>query len=84
MVDGWLNLVKFVTSQFGLPGSLAVGIAGYLIYLLQKERESHELTRQKVLEAAEKRVELSKITTEAVLELRQSLQAVAAILGKTK
>lgn len=82
MVDGWLNLVKFITSQFGLPGSLAVGIAGYLIFLLQKEREAHELTRQKVLEAAEKRVELSKITTEAVLELRQSLQAVAAILGK--
>ena len=84
MVDGWLNLVKFITSQFGLPGSLAVGIAGYLIYLLQRERDAHELTRQKVLEAAEKRVELSKITTEAVLELRQSLQAVAAILGKTK
>jgi hypothetical protein len=82
LVEGWLNLAKFITSQFGLPGSLAVGIAGYLIYLLQKERESHEVTRQKVLEAAEKRVELSKITTEAVLELRQSLQAVAAILGK--
>ena len=84
MVDGWLNLVKFITSQFGLPGSLAVGIAGYLIYLLQREREAHEVTRQKVLEAAEKRVALSQITTEAVLELRQSLQAVAAILGKTK
>ena len=82
MVEGWLNLVKFVTSQFGLPGSLAVGIAGYLIYLLQREREAHEVTRQKVLESAEKRAELSKITTEAVLELRQSLQAVAAILGK--
>lgn len=82
MVDGWLNLIKFITSQFGLPGSLAVGIAGYLIYLLQKEREAHEATRQKVLEAAEKRVELSRITTEAVLELRQSLQAVAALLGK--
>lgn len=82
MVDGWLNLIKFITSQFGLPGSLAVGIAGYLIWLLQKEREAHEQTRQKVYEVNEKRIELSKLTTEAVLELRQSLQAVAALLGK--
>lgn len=82
MVDGWLNLIKFITSQFGLPGSLAVGIAGYLIWLLQKERESHDKTRDKVFEVNEKRIELSKTTTEAVIELKQSLQAVTALLGK--
>lgn len=82
MVDGWLNLIKFITSQFGLPGSLAVAIAGYLIWLLQKEREAHEQTRQKVYEVNEKRIELSKTTTEAVIALRQSLEAVTALLGK--
>lgn len=82
MLDGWLDIIKFVTSQFGLPGSLAVAIAGYLIWLLQKEREAHEATRQKVFEVNEKRIELSKLTTEAVIELRSSLQAVAASLGK--
>ena len=82
MVDGWLNLIKFITSQFGLPGSLAVGIAGYLIWLLQKERESHDKTRDKLFEVNEKRIELSRTTTEAVIELKQSLQAVTALLGK--
>ena len=82
MIEGWLNLVKFITSQFGLPGSLAVGIAGYLIWLLQKERESHDKTRDKVFEVNEKRIELSRTTTEAVIELKQSLQAVTALLGK--
>ena len=82
MIEGWLNLIKFITSQFGLPGSLAVGIAGYLIWLLQKERESHDKTRDKVFEVNEKRIELSKTTTEAVIELKQSLQAVTALLGK--
>ena len=82
MIEGWLNLIKFITSQFGLPGSLAVGIAGYLIWLLQKERESHDKTRDKVFEVNEKRIELSRTTTEAVIELKQSLQAVTALLGK--
>ena len=82
MVDGWLNLVKFITSQFGLPGSLAVGIAGYLIWLLQKEREAHAQTRNKIDEINEKRIEFTKTTIQGLVDLKEALDAVTAILGK--
>lgn len=82
MVDGYLNLVKFITSQFGLPGSLAVAIAGYLIWLLNKERDAHMKTREKVDDINEKRVEFTRSTLESIKDLKDALQAVNATLGK--
>lgn len=81
-MEGWLNLVKFLTSQFGLPGSLAVGIAGYLIYLLREERLAHNSTRDKIDAINEKRLEQSITTVKIVDDLKTALQAVAAILDK--
>lgn len=81
-MEGWLNLVKFLTSQFGLPGSLAVGIAGYLIYLLREERLAHNSTRDKIDTINEKRIEQTITTVKIVDDLKTSLQAVAAILEK--
>lgn len=82
MIDGWLNLIKFITSQFGLPGSLAVAIAGYLIWILQEERKAHSKTRDKIDEINEKRIEMAKSTTLAIVDLKEALDAVTAILGK--
>jgi len=82
MIDGWLNLIKFVTSQFGLPGSLAVAIAGYLIWILKEERAAHAKTRDKIDEINEKRIEVARSTTLAIHELKEALDAVTAILGK--
>lgn len=82
MVDGWLNLIKFVTSQFGLPGSLAVGIAGYLIWLLKQERDAHSKTRDKIDEINEKRIQLQEIYVNAMRDLKEALQAIQAAIGK--
>ena len=82
MIDGWLNLIKFVTSQFGLPGSLAVAIAGYLIWILKEERAARAKTRDKIDEINEKRIEVARSTTLAIHELKEALDAVTAILGK--
>lgn len=81
MVDGWLNLIKFVTSQFGLPGSLAVAIAGYLIYILREERAAHVKTRDKIDEINEKRIEFTKAVLEAILELKNALSTVSTAIG---
>lgn len=84
MVEGWLKLVQFITQQFGLPGSLAVCIAGYLIWLLQKEREAHLATRSRIDEINEKRIEFTKATLETSIAQKDALQAIQAILGKLK
>ena len=83
-MEGWLNLVKFLTSQFGLPGSLAVAIAGYLIWLLREERQAHLATRDKSDGINEKRIEQTVIITRTFDDLKESLKAVTAILGKEK
>lgn len=78
MIDGWLKLVQWLTSQFGLPGSMAVALAGYLIWLLQKEREAHSKTRDKIDEINEKRIEFTRATVQSITDLKDALQA----LGK--
>lgn len=81
-MDGWLNLIKYLTSQFGLPGSLAVAIAGYLIYLLREERLAHNTTRDKIDSINEKRIEQTITTVKTMDDLKESLRAVTAILDK--
>ena len=81
-MEGWLNLVKYLTSQFGLPGSLAVAIAGYLIYLLREERLSHNLTRDKIDGINEKRIEQTVVITKTFEDLKESLRALLAIIEK--
>lgn len=82
MIDGWLNLAKFITSQFGLPGSMAVGAVIYLVWLLQRERDAHEKTRERVDDINEKRIEFTKATLETQSQLMTALQAVSVLLGK--
>jgi len=81
-MEGWLNLAKYITSQFGLPGSLAICIAGYLIYLLREERLSHNLTRDKIDVINETRISQIITTVKVVENLNESLRAVTAILEK--
>ena len=83
-MEGWLNLAKFLTGAFGLPGSLALGLAGYLMYLLTEERKSHGATRDKVDAINEKRLEQTITTVKIVDSLQESLRAVTAILEKSK
>jgi hypothetical protein len=81
-MEGWLNLVKFLTSQFGLPGSLALALCGYLIWLLREERTAHGATRDKIDAINEKRIEASTQYLVAVRELKEALEAVTGLLGK--
>ena len=82
MIDGWLKLIQWLTTQFGLPGSMAVALAGYLIWLLKEERASHLRTRDKIDEINEKRIEFTRATVESISALKDALQAVNAYLGK--
>ncbi len=84
MLDGWLNLAKFLTTAFGLPGSLALGISGYLIYLLREERLAHMATRDKIDGINEKRIEQTIVITKTFDDLKESLRAMQAILDKGK
>lgn len=81
-MEGWLNLAKFLTQAFGLPGSLALAVAGYLIYLLREERAAHNSTRDKIDAINEKRIEQTITTVKVIDDLKVSLQAVTAILDK--
>ena len=83
-MEGWLNLAKFLTGAFGLPGSLALALAGYLMWLLKMERDAHSATRDKIDAINEKRIEQTVTTVKIVDSLQESLRAVSAILEKGK
>ncbi len=82
MVDGWLKLIQWLTGQFGLPGSMAVALLGYVLWQLKLEREHHLRTRDKIDEINEKRIEFTRATVESMSALKDALQAVNAYLGK--
>lgn len=84
MTDAWLKLVTFLTGAFGLPGSMAVCLLCYVIYLLGEERKAHLATRDKIDQINEKRIELHATYMQAIRDLKESLEAVSAILGKSK
>ena len=84
MTEGWVKLVQFLTAQFGLPGSLALAILCYVMYLLGEERKAHSATRDKVDTINERRIELHATYLVAFKELKDSIQAIQAILGKSK
>jgi len=84
MLDGWIKLGQFLADKFGLPGSLAICLAAGLFWLLREERTAHSLTRDKIDAINEKRIEQTMTTVKIVDDLKTSLQAVSAILDKSK
>lgn len=75
MIEGWLNFAKFITSQFGLPGSMAIAIAIYLMYILREER-------QKIDVLQDKRLELHTTYLKSLNDLKDALSALASKIGK--
>ena len=75
MVDGWLNFAKFITSQFGLPGSIMVGLVMYLMYTLREERAKIDMLQ-------DKRLELHTLYIKSINDLKEALHAVAAAVDK--
>ena len=82
MTEAWFKLVQFLTGQFGLPGSLALAILCYVMFLLREERQAHEAARDKIDAINEKRIELNATYMLAIKEMGQSLQAVQALFDK--
>lgn len=82
MTEAWLKLVQFLTGQFGLPGSCAVVLCCYLIYLLGEERKAHDKTRDSIVALQEKRIELNATYMLAIKELKDALEACVAYMGK--
>lgn len=84
MVDGWLNLVKFIVTSFGLPGALAICLVAYMAWLLKLERDDHKNTRDKIDAVNEKRIEVLGTMLKALGDFKISLDALAAMLGGKK
>ncbi len=84
MLDSWLNIWKFVSSQFGVPGAIIAALCAYLVWALKVEREDHKETRKRVDEVSEKRVELMKDYLHMLGEFKASLDAVVALYSKGK
>ena len=82
MTEAWVKLVQYLTTSLGFPGSMAVCLCCYLIYLLGEERKAHSSTRDKIDAINEKRIELHATYMQAIRDLKESLEAVTAILGK--
>jgi hypothetical protein len=77
MTEAWVKLVTFLVTQFGPVGSMAVALCCYLIYRLNEEQ-------RKVDTLQDKRLELHTQYLTAVNGLKDSIQAIQAILGKEK
>lgn len=84
MLDSWLNIWKFISGQFGVPGAIIAAICAYLIWALKVERDDHKETRKRVDEVSEKRVELLKDYLKTLNEFKASLDAVVALYLKGK
>ena len=82
MVDGWLNLVKFLTTTLGVPGGLILAGLAYVMWLLKLERDNHDKTREKIHEVNEKRIELLKEYLKALGDFKVSLDALTSMVKK--
>ena len=77
MTEAWVKLVQFLITQFGPAGSMAVALCCYLIYRLNEEQRKVDVLQ-------DKRLELHTQYLTAVNGLKDSIQAIEAILGKLK
>ena len=84
MLDSWLNIWKFISGQFGVPGAIIAAICAYLVWALKVERDDHKETRKRVDEVSEERVELMKDYLHMLGEFKASLDAVVALYSKGK
>ncbi len=81
MLDGWLNLAKFLSSQLGIPGALIAVLAGYMAWLLKQERDDHKETRKQIDVINDKRVQLLSDYQKLMYDYRVSIDALTAMVG---
>lgn len=82
MLDGWLNLAKFLSSQLGIPGALIACLALYLAWLLKLEREDHKETRKQIDVINDKRVTLLSEYQKMMYDYKVTIDALTAMVGK--
>lgn len=82
MVDGYLDLAKFLTQLLGPMGSLLALICVGLAYMWNRELVAHEKTRSEMQELNEKRIEAALKQAEGMKANAISLEAIAALLKK--
>lgn len=84
MLDSWLNIWKFVSAQFGVPGAIIAALCCYLVWALKVERDDHKETRKKVDEMSDKRVALLENYLKTISDFKVTLDAAIAIWTKGK
>ena len=82
MVNGYLDLVKFITQTLGVPGALLAAACAALAWMLKREMDAHEKTRQDIQAINEKRIETALKQVEATRQNGLSLEALAALVRK--
>lgn len=74
----WLQeLLKLLFGQVGVLGTVLIGFAAYIGWLLEQEKREHERTRTRAEEVYEKRTILFETYLKAMTELRVAVEASA-------
>ena len=73
---GWASqLVPLLFNHLGAVGAVLVVFIGVLVWLLHKEQQAHDKTRDRLEMINEKRLSLAVSTLETLEELRNSIDA---------
>lgn len=71
------QILTVLFGQVGVLGTVLIAFSGVLLWLLQREQDSHEKTREQVALVNEKRIELAISTLNSLHELRNAIDALA-------
>lgn len=75
---GWVSQVlTLLFGQVGVLGTVLIAMVGTLLWLLWREQEAHDKTREQVALVNEKRIELAINTLNTLHELRNAVNALA-------
>lgn len=73
---GWASqLIPLLFNHLGAVGTVVTVFLGVVFWLLHKEQEAHDKTRDRLDEINEKRLNLAVTTLETLKDLRNSVDA---------
>jgi len=73
-----LTILQLLFGQTGALGTVLIGMCGFLAWLLIQERKSHDETRGRMQEMADKRTEIFESYIKVVADLKTSVDLLSA------
>ena len=77
MTGALVDLIKLLFGQVGVIGTICLGLAAFVGWLLREERNAHLMTQRRYEELNEKRFEILLMHQKALGEVRDSLSILA-------